>query len=63
MIGGEERAAGGSLFTSDHWIDSEPLRLLAICGYRVAVAPEKVDETLQLQNAWMHRLGTRTEAA
>ncbi len=58
-----ERAAGGSLFTSDHWVDREALRMLAICGYRVAVAPDSVDETLKVQSAWMQRLGARTEVA
>ena len=58
-----ERAGGDSLFVSDHWIDRECLRLLAVCGYRIAVDTARTDETLTLQDGWMRRLGQRTEVA
>ena len=52
-----ERAAGAALVTSDHWIRSECLRLLALCGLRVAVDPERAVATLKQQESWMLRLG------
>jgi len=52
-----ERAAGGALFTADPWIDGECLRLLALCGLRVAMAPEQAVATLKQQERWMLRLG------
>lgn len=49
--------AGGALFTSDHWIRKEHLRLLALTGLRVAEDPAKSEEVLKRQAAWMRRLG------
>jgi len=57
------RTAGESLFKSDHWIEREAVRLLASCGYRIAVDPEHADATLEIQRRWMNRLGQLTEAA
>jgi len=57
------RSAGESLFKSDDWIEREALRLLATCGYRIAVDSERADETREIQRRWMHRLGELTVAA
>jgi hypothetical protein len=53
-----EQRAGPALFTSDHWIWTECLRILALTGYRSAVVPERAEELLRQQEAWMLRLGT-----
>lgn len=52
-----ERTAGAALFTSDHWIPSECLRLLALCGLRMSTDPDQAVATLKLQETWMLRLG------
>ena len=57
------QAGGRSLFTSDHWIQKECLRLLALCGLRVATDPARSQEHLAQQEAWMLRLGTLAGAA
>lgn len=56
-LGELAQRAGPALFTSDHWIASECLRLLALCGLRVATTPERAPEVLQQQEDWMQRLG------
>jgi len=57
-----ERNAGGALFTSDHWIHRECLRLLALCGLRVSTEPDGAVATLKQQERWMLRLGTLAAA-
>lgn len=52
-----ERTAGGGLFTSDHWIHKECLRLLALCGLRVSTDPDRAVAALKQQESWMLRLG------
>jgi hypothetical protein len=52
-----ERVAGGGLFTSDHWIHKECLRLLALCGLRVSAEPDGAVAMLKQQESWMLRLG------
>ena len=41
-----ERDAGPALYTSHHWVQTEPLRLLALSGYRVATVPDRAGEIL-----------------
>jgi len=62
-LGELARVAGDSLFKSDHYIEREAVRLLASCGYQIAVDPERAAATLEVQRRWMHRLGQLTEAA
>jgi len=57
------RAAGGSLYRSSDWVRRECLRLLALCGYRVATAPEQAREALREQDEWMNALGRMATAA
>jgi len=52
-----ERSAGASLTTSDHWIRTESLRLLALHGLRAAVDPDQAVAMLEQQQRWMLRLG------
>lgn len=52
-----ERSAGASLTTSDHWIRSEGLRLLALHGLRAATEPDQAVAVLAEQERWMLRLG------
>lgn len=52
-----EQQGGDALYTSSHWVWSEPLRLLALTGYRAATAPERAVEILHQQRSWMLRLG------
>ncbi|MFO0593628.1 MAG: hypothetical protein U0441_39165 [Polyangiaceae bacterium] len=51
------REAGEALYTSDHWIRREHLRLLALGGYLMAERPERAADVLGKQDAWMRRLG------
>lgn len=51
------REAGDALFTSEHWIRKEHVRLLALTGYLVAERPERTAEILARQDVWMRRLG------
>ena len=52
-----ERSAGAALWTSQHWLSSEPTRLLALSSYRIATAPEHSGTLLPQLQAWMTRLG------
>src|SRR5439155_12976091 len=47
-----QRIAGASLTTSDHWIRSESLRLLALYGLRAAADPDQAVATLKQQERW-----------
>jgi hypothetical protein len=58
-----ERKAGGSAFTSSHWIWSECVRLTALTGLRYATEPEKGRDVLKQQEDWMIRLGHMTAKA
>jgi hypothetical protein len=58
-----ELRAGGALHTSQHWIWSECLRLLALSGLRAATMPERAHEALRRQEDWMMRLGMAVKAA
>ena len=51
------REAGDALFSSDHWIRTEHLRLLALCGYLAAERPEGAPDVQRKQDVWMRRLG------
>jgi hypothetical protein len=57
------RSAGNALFTSEYWIRKECLRLLALCGLRVAVDPAHGPEHLARQEAWMLQLGALAAAS
>jgi hypothetical protein len=58
-----ERKAGGSAFTSSHWIWNECVRLTALTGLRYATEPEKGPEILKQQEDWMIKLGNMTAKA
>jgi len=58
-----ERKAGGSAFTSSHWIWNECVRLTALTGLRYATEPEKGPAILKQQEDWMIRLGNITSRA
>ncbi len=48
---------GPALFTSAHWLWTEPLRILGLTGLRLAEAPHEFQPLLQLQQQSMLRLG------
>jgi hypothetical protein len=48
---------GNALFTSAHWLWSEPLRILGLTGLRLAVTPRDSEPILELQRQSMLRLG------
>jgi hypothetical protein len=54
---------GPALFTSAHWIWTEPLRILALTGLQLASRPENLNDILQLQEQSMLRLGGALQAA
>ncbi len=58
-----EVKAGGSVFTSSHWIWTECIRLTALTGLRYATEPEKGAQILKSQEDWMIRLGSITAKA
>jgi hypothetical protein len=58
-----EYRAGGSAFTSSHWIWTECVRLTALTGLRYATEPEKGPEILKQQEDWMVKLGGMTAKA
>jgi hypothetical protein len=58
-----ERRAGGSIFTSSHWIWNECVRLTALTGLRYAAEPEHGPAVLKQQEDWMIKLGTITAKA
>jgi hypothetical protein len=53
-----ELQGGSALYTSPHWVWKEPLRLLALTGYRAATALDRSIDILQQQKNWMSTLGT-----
>ena len=58
-----EERIGPALYTSAHWIWSEPLRILALTGLQVANRPKDLNGILQLQEQAMLRLGGALQAA
>lgn len=54
---------GPALFTSPHWLWSEPLRILGLTGLKAALAPERLAEILDQQQQAMLRLGAVQQAA
>ncbi|MFN0104222.1 MAG: hypothetical protein ACKV2U_19320 [Bryobacteraceae bacterium] len=54
---------GPALFTSAHWIWTEPLRILALTGLQLASKPQNLNDILQLQEQSMLRLGGALQAA
>lgn len=51
------RQLGPALYISPHWANTEPIRLLALSGYRMATEPEKAKEIANEYEAWMLRVG------
>lgn len=58
-----EQRAGSALYTSHHWLWTEPVRLLGLTGYRAATLPDRALEILQQQKDWMLRLGRSLQSA
>ncbi len=58
-----ERSAGPALYTSSHYLRSEGLRLLALGGFKAAVAPGASREIAKQTEAWMTALGAPLERA
>lgn len=48
---------GNALFTSAHWLWTEPLRIVGLTGLRLAVKPLETEPILELQRQSMLRLG------
>jgi hypothetical protein len=58
-----ERRIGPALFTSAHWLWTEPLRILALTGLQLTSRPKDLRDILQLQEQAMLRLGGALQAA
>jgi hypothetical protein len=58
-----ERRIGPALFTSAHWLWTEPLRILALTGFQVAAKPRELGRILDAQEQSMLRLGGALQAA
>lgn len=58
-----ESQGGAALYTSHHWVWTEPTRLLALTGYRAATQSDRALEILQQQKDWMLRLGATLQSA
>ena len=58
-----EKRIGPALFTSAHWLWTEPLRILALTGLQLARRPRDLKDILQLQEQAMLRLGGALQAA
>jgi hypothetical protein len=54
---------GPALFTSAHWLWTEPLRILALTGLQLASTPRNLKDILTLQEQSMLRLGGALQAA
>ena len=54
---------GPALFTSAHWLWTEPLRTLALTGLQLARRPRDLNDILNLQEQSMLRLGGALQAA
>lgn len=58
-----DKRIGPALFTSAHWLWTEPLRILALTGLQLASRPRDMNDILQLQEQSMLRLGGALQAA
>jgi hypothetical protein len=58
-----EKRIGPALFTSAHWLWTEPLRILALTGLQLASRPRDLTDILQSQEQAMLRLGGALQAA
>lgn len=58
-----ESRIGPALFTSAHWLWSEPLRIVALTGLQLAVKPGDLPSILDKQEQAMLRLGGALQAA
>lgn len=58
-----ERRIGAALFTSAHWLWTEPLRILALTGFQLASRPTDLKDILQRQEQAMLRIGGALQAA
>lgn len=58
-----DKRIGPALFTSAHWLWTEPLRILALTGLQLANRPRELNDILQLQEQSMLRLGGTLQAA
>lgn len=56
-------SAGNSLYTSQHWIHKEAIRLLALGGYTIATTANQVPQLLKQQREWMLKLGAGLQVA
>lgn len=54
---------GPALFTSAHWLWTEPLRILALTGLQLADRPRDLTDILKVQEQSMLRLGGALQAA
>lgn len=52
-----EREVGPALYTSSRWLKEESVRILAISGARVAMAPDDTRALFAQHESWMTRLG------
>ena len=57
------RQFGSALATTPHWATAEPVRLLALSSYQMAIAPERAAEITQQYDSWTQRLGSLVQAA
>ena len=57
------KRVGAALFTSAHWLWSEPLRIMALTGMQLAMKPTELKNILALQEQSMLRLGGALQAA
>jgi len=62
-LGELDRRIGQALFTSAHWLWTEPLRILALTGLRLVNRPRDLNDILHLQEQSMLRLGGALQAA
>lgn len=58
-----EAQIGPALFSSPHWLWSEPLRTLALTGLNLALKPQEASSILAQQQQVMLRLGGEQKAA
>lgn len=58
-----EARIGPALFTSTHWLWTEPLRILGLTGLQLAARPHRLDSIVGLQEQAMLRLGGALQAA
>jgi hypothetical protein len=54
---------GSALATSPYWANAEPIRLLALSGYQMAVYPERAKAIAEEYETWTQRIGSDVRAA